>query len=216
VTGRQVSRVDASFRARPRFFFLRSKSDFGAAAVEFALILPVFLMMLFFMLDAGRFMLVQMSLTSAAQNGSRAIAYGADTSTVTALIKASVPNEIVRLSTLNNSYTYSSVSTGIYVCPLNSEDTVAVNPLTGLTESMPDSNCTNLSSAGNSAINCQTVLSNYRAKASASLTFKWMTPIYLFTRFLDPSQIGPDGSILANPDRDTIPIVASGKTLCQK
>ena len=62
MTVRQVSRGDASFRARRRFFFLRSNSDFGAAAVEFALILPVFLLMLFFMIDAGRYLLVQMSL----------------------------------------------------------------------------------------------------------------------------------------------------------
>ncbi|MFM5905725.1 MAG: TadE/TadG family type IV pilus assembly protein [Micrococcales bacterium] len=212
----QVSRTAARLRARRRFFFLKTKSDFGAAAVEFALILPVFLMMLFFMIDAGRFMLVQMSLTSAAQNGARAIAYGADTSTVTSLIKSSIATPIVRLSTLDSSSTSAAVSTGNYVCPLNSENYSGVDPLTGLTTTIPDGNCTDLSAPANSAINCQTVLSNYRAKATASLTFKWLTPIYVFTRYLDPSLVGPDGSILQNSERDLIPIVGSGKILCQK
>ncbi|MFM7011667.1 MAG: TadE/TadG family type IV pilus assembly protein [Betaproteobacteria bacterium] len=212
----QVSRTAARLSARRRFFFLKTKSDLGAAAVEFALILPVFLLMLFFMLDAGRFMLVQMSLTSAAQNGSRAIAYGADTSTVASLVQASIADPIVRLSTLNSSSSATSVKTGMYVCPLNSENYVSYNPLTGLTTTIPDGNCTDLSAPANSAISCQTVLSNYRAKATASLTFKWLTPIYLFTMFLDPSLVGPDGSILQNSKRDLIPIVGSGKILCQK
>ena len=216
MTVRLVSRIAASNRVRRRFFFFKPKSDLGAAAVEFALILPIFLLMLFFMVDVGRYMLVQLSLTAGAQNGSRAIAYGADTSTVTSLITSSVPVSIVRLSTLNSSSTQSSVTSGIYVCPLNSEDYQGVDPLTGLTISKPDGNCTDLSAPANAAINCQTVLSNYRAKATASLSFKWITPIWLVTQYLDSSAIGPDSSILVNTDRDLIPIVASGKNLCQK
>ena len=213
---RQVSRIAAKNLARHRFFFFKPQSDRGAAAVEFALILPIFLLMLFFMLDAGRYLLVQMSLTSAAQNGARAIAYGADTSTTANLIRASVNKNIVQFSTLDNTSTTTSIATGIYVCPLNSEDVTAVDPLTGLVISKPDSTCTDLTQPANSAITCQTVLSNYRAKATASLTFKWITPINLVLQYLDPSLLGADSSILVNADRDAIPIVATGKTLCQK
>jgi Flp pilus assembly protein TadG len=45
---------------RLRRFLLSSRSSKGAVAVEFALIFPVFIFMIFAMFDMGRFLIVQM------------------------------------------------------------------------------------------------------------------------------------------------------------
>ena len=50
--------------------------DGGAVAVEFVIIFPVFLFMIFFMVDAGRYLTVQMALNNAAEVGARSIALG--------------------------------------------------------------------------------------------------------------------------------------------
>jgi Flp pilus assembly protein TadG len=56
--------------------------DRGAAAVEFALLLPVLLLILFMIIDAGRALNAQITLTEAAREGARLAALGQPNSTV--------------------------------------------------------------------------------------------------------------------------------------
>ena len=57
----------------------------GASAVEFALIVPLFLLILLFMVDAGRALFVQAALQDSAHQGARAAAIGASSLEVTSL-----------------------------------------------------------------------------------------------------------------------------------
>lgn len=50
--------------------------DHGAAAVEFALVLPVLLLVVFGIIDAGRMLNMQIALTQAAREGVRVTALG--------------------------------------------------------------------------------------------------------------------------------------------
>jgi Flp pilus assembly protein TadG len=56
--------------------------DRGAAAVEFALLLPVLLLLIFGMIDFGRAINAQITLTQAAREGARLAALGQSTATV--------------------------------------------------------------------------------------------------------------------------------------
>ncbi|MEY2915768.1 MAG: TadE-like protein, partial [Actinomycetota bacterium] len=71
--------------------------------MEFALIFPVFIFMVFFMLDAGRYLTVQMALNNAAQVGAREIAISADPTDAATAMRSSVPGAMVNLSTLDAS-----------------------------------------------------------------------------------------------------------------
>ncbi|MFF5175551.1 TadE/TadG family type IV pilus assembly protein [Micromonospora sp. NPDC000089] len=52
--------------------------DRGAAAVEMALVLPLLLLLLFGIIDFGRMLNAQLTLTEAAHDGARAASVGAD------------------------------------------------------------------------------------------------------------------------------------------
>jgi Flp pilus assembly protein TadG len=54
----------------------RLRDDRGAAAVEFALVLPVLLLLVFGIIDAGRMLNMQLALTQAAREGVRVVALG--------------------------------------------------------------------------------------------------------------------------------------------
>jgi Flp pilus assembly protein TadG len=56
--------------------------DRGAAAVEFALLLPLLLLLLFGIIDAGRAINTQITLTQAAREGARLASLGQPNSTV--------------------------------------------------------------------------------------------------------------------------------------
>jgi Flp pilus assembly protein TadG len=56
--------------------------DHGAAAVEFALLLPLLLLLLFGLIDFGRALNAQITLTQAAREGARLDALGQPTATV--------------------------------------------------------------------------------------------------------------------------------------
>jgi len=187
--------------------------DGGAVAVEFALILPVFLFMIFFMLDAGRYLTVQMALNNAAEVGARSIALGQGVSSVARLASGSLGDAAVRLATLVPTSDVGGASVGEYICPINSESNTTFDPITGQTFSNPDGNCTNLSA---SQVSCQTALPNYRAMARVSVTFKWITPLGLILQLVDPSLVGPGGSSYFNRNQDdTTTIEGKAKLLCQ-
>ena len=79
-------------------------SEKGAAALEFAIIVPVLLLLVLGLMDIGRLLLVNMSLLSAAQQGARVSAMTAnipDSSLVT-VVRGAVPDAIVQLSVLGN------------------------------------------------------------------------------------------------------------------
>lgn len=54
----------------------RTRDDRGAAAVEFALVLPLLLLVVFGIFDAGRMLNMQIALTQAAREGVRVAALG--------------------------------------------------------------------------------------------------------------------------------------------
>jgi len=54
-------------------------SDRGAAAVEFALLLPLLVLIVFGLIDFGRAINAQITLTQAAREGARALALGSST-----------------------------------------------------------------------------------------------------------------------------------------
>lgn len=184
--------------------------------MEFALIFPVFIFMVFFMLDAGRYLTVQMALNNAAQVGAREVAVSADPTAASNLILAGLPDSIVRLSTLDTSSTAAGVNVGQYVCPLNSEKYQSVDVMTGLPAANPDGNCFNIADPLYSSISCTSVGTNFRAMGVAALTFKWITPLGLLVNLASPDEFGPNGSIYFNRnDSDTTMIEGKAKLLCQ-
>jgi Flp pilus assembly protein TadG len=80
------------------------RSEKGAAALEFAIIVPVLLLLVLGLIDIGRLLLVNMSLLSAAQQGARVSAMTANIpdSSLVSTVRSSVPDAIVRLSVLGN------------------------------------------------------------------------------------------------------------------
>lgn len=65
-----------------------SRSAVGAAAVEFALILPVMLLIIGGIVDFGRFFFLKVELTNAAREGARAAIVGSDMADVQARTQA--------------------------------------------------------------------------------------------------------------------------------
>ena len=63
---------------------LRRDDDRGAAAVEFAIVLPVLLLLVVGIIDFGRAFNMQIALTQAAREGVRVLALGGTTSDATA------------------------------------------------------------------------------------------------------------------------------------
>jgi Flp pilus assembly protein TadG len=80
------------------------RSEKGAAALEFAIIVPVLLLLVLGLMDIGRLLLVNMSLLSAAQQGARVSAMTANIpdSSLSSSVRGAVPNAIVQLSVLGN------------------------------------------------------------------------------------------------------------------
>jgi Flp pilus assembly protein TadG len=70
----------------------RTARDRGAAAVEFALVLPVLLLILFGIIDFGRALNAQIELTGAAREGARLAALGYPNAAVQARVVAAAPS----------------------------------------------------------------------------------------------------------------------------
>lgn len=179
----------------------RLRGDRGAVAVEFAIIIPLFLFILFFMIDVGRYVVVRMALTGAAEQGARAIAYGATSSQSSSIIRGAMSLGVIRLSTMDNTTDATSVSPAFWSCPANSE-------------TVSDLTCISSTDATNWAVyNCSgSGGTNYRAKAAAYLDFKWLTPLQFAFQYVDPNM---EGVPLTNVDRDSVGITSIAKSICQ-
>ncbi len=67
--------------------FGQRERDRGAAAVEFALVLPILLVLVFGIIDFGRAYMAQISLTQAAREGARLSALGRPSGEVTSRVQ---------------------------------------------------------------------------------------------------------------------------------
>ncbi|MEY4366737.1 MAG: hypothetical protein RLZ28_152 [Actinomycetota bacterium] len=137
------------------------RSEKGAAALEFAIIVPVLLLLVLGLIDIGRLLLVNMSLLSAAQQGARVSAMTASSvvgssTTISSSVSNSVPTGIISLSLLGN--TGSCVSASLSSCVLP-----------GIVSTCAGTN------AGTTTIR-------------ASISFYWITPIELIWRFADSTR----------------------------
>jgi Flp pilus assembly protein TadG len=106
------------------------RSEKGAAALEFAIIVPVLLLLVLGLMDIGRLLLVNMSLLSAAQQGARVSAMNSSVadSTLISTIRAGMPDAITRLSVLGN-----CVATVTSTCVSGSASTKCAGTNTGTT-----------------------------------------------------------------------------------
>ncbi|MEN9990268.1 MAG: TadE-like protein [Actinomycetota bacterium] len=191
-------------------------TDGGAVAVEFALIIPIFLFLLFFMIDAGRYLTVQMAMNNAAQVGARSVALGQDVSTVVAQADGSISLSVIKLSTLDPGQ--NSVAAGApvepFLCPILSELNPMIDPSTGEIVADSDGNCISL--VDHPEQSCTTALPNYRAMAKVSVTFKWLTPMGLIVNLVDPQDVGAGNSIFFDRNStDTTTISGKAKLICQ-
>jgi len=182
-----------------RRLLLSSRRSEGAVAVEFALIFPVFIFMIFAMLDMGRYLIVQMSMNAAAQAGARAASMSATTSAISTITRSSTTDSIVRFSTLDSISDISSVAPAAYVCPL-SVDNVA------------DVRCIDQALPG--ATICTSSPTNYSAIAIAAVTFRWLTPLDTILTYADPNN-PPDNVWVNRGIGDTTTIEGRAKVLCQ-
>ena len=136
-------------------------SEKGAAALEFAIIVPVLLLLVLGLMDIGRLLLVNMSLLSAAQQGARVSAMTASsvtgsTTLISSAVSNSVPNGIISLSLLGNTATCTSGALSSCVLP-------------GIVTKCAGTN------SGTTTV-------------SASISFYWLTPIDLIWRFADSTR----------------------------
>lgn len=85
-------------------FFRKINSDSGASAVEFALIAPVLLLLIFLLTDIGRLGYVQISVNSAARESARASSFGLSTTEISAIAN-STAGDAARVASLSSSTT---------------------------------------------------------------------------------------------------------------
>lgn len=94
-------------RAWPRGpVLLGERRDRGAAAVEFAIVVPLLLLILLALVDFGRLFYVQVSLAGASREGARAVSVGRPASQVASVVQASSPG-VARVSSLGDTGTFS-------------------------------------------------------------------------------------------------------------
>lgn len=180
---------------------LSSRRSEGAVAVEFALIFPVFIFMIFAMLDMGRYLIVQMSMNAAAQAGARAASMNASVSSISQITRSSSTDAIVALSTLGTEgvLDITGITPGAYVCPLN-------------VDNVADVRCVDQALPG--ATTCLSSPTNYAVISIASVTFRWLTPLDTILTYADPNN-PPDNVWVNRGIGDTTTIEGRAKVLCQ-
>lgn len=99
-----------------------TRRDRGAAAVEFAIVVPLLLLVLLGLVDFGRLFYVEVSLANASREGARAVAIGRTAADVTAIVQASSPG-VADMSSLGD---LSLLSVQQQRCPSNGSTNAAV------------------------------------------------------------------------------------------
>ncbi len=107
-------------RIRPAAVAGSARSERGAAAVEFALILPVLILLVLGLMEYGRVYNVQVSLSNAAREGARTMAIQNDAGKARTAARAAAPSVSPALTSAN-------VSVSPAVCAAGSTVTVTVN-----------------------------------------------------------------------------------------
>ena len=194
---------------QPRF--LRHNSESGAVALEFAIVFPVFLFMLLFLLDAGRFLLVQIALNSAAEVGARYVAMSANVTTTTEQTRLAVPDSLVRLAMLDGTVNSLGVYTTAEVCPIGAENYTQLNPANGVYEAAPDALCSDL----NLGYSCTTSPAGWRAVSAAQLSFKWITPVGLIQNLAYPDDLSNGSEYFMRSGGDYTTVEGRARQLCQ-
>jgi Flp pilus assembly protein TadG len=92
----------------------RAWSSKGAAAVEFAIVVPLLLLVLLGLIDLGRLLFVQVSLNAASREGARASSLGLASGQVDSIVQQSSPGT-ARLSALGDA----SLQVTSIACPTN-------------------------------------------------------------------------------------------------
>ncbi len=115
--------MDDTFEARPTpkrtttllgLFRRARRNDSGATVVEFALILPAFLAMLFSIFEVGLLFFKQMLLDNALQTASRTVLTGATQSAMTPANTATIENDF-RTAICDSSFFYRSTCSDVKV-----------------------------------------------------------------------------------------------------
>lgn len=112
---------------------MHQDSERGAAAVEFAMLLPILIMLAFGIMEFGRAYNVQATLTNAAREGARSMAINKNQDTA----RTAARNAAIHLNpALQNSNITFSLTTGTSGCPAGDQTIVTVkynlNTVTGI------------------------------------------------------------------------------------
>jgi Flp pilus assembly protein TadG len=129
-----------------------TRRDRGAAAVEFAIVVPLLLLVLLGLVDFGRLFYVEVSLANASREGARAASVGRTAADVSAIVQASSPG-VADMSSLGD---VGLISVQQQSCPPNATTNATV---------------------------------------TASVPFRWLTPVDLL-RVFNPSSQGAQGLVL--------------------
>jgi Flp pilus assembly protein TadG len=150
-----------------------SRAEAGAAAVEFAIVVPLLLLLLFGIFDYGRFFLVQMALTSGAQEGVRASVLGQSASNSFSAAVDSVPASVIALAVLGQPETCAPATLQYRDCissGASSNTYCYQNPATGISSVNLTLSFTWIASGAlwffNSPLQPQTVTTTAKAKCN--------------------------------------------------
>ncbi len=91
--------------ASPRRALARAKSEAGQSLVEFTLVLPMLLILLFAIVDMGRAFYTWNQVANAAREGARTAAVQSDTATINAAVTSAMGSLTTTSPTLTRTYT---------------------------------------------------------------------------------------------------------------